>query len=291
MLKLLFVNTWLHDKNLYALQKYNLEIDTINHTNLNVVDLSKYDAIYSPTTPIDTSKYPNSKFIFGPHFSVFPVKQQIDMIKQSKNVIYIQPSKWVVELWKNFDLCDSLRLKELPFGVDTDKFNEKKHINKKDLVFIYHKDRDPNELEFVCSYLNMLKISYKVFSYKNRYSEQEYLNYLQNSKYGIWIGRHESQGFALEEALSCNVPLLVWNVVLMNQEIGGNYDDIYGTSIPYWSDKCGMSFTDFTEFGNCYYEFIKNLNYYEPRKYIVDNLSIEKCSDRFIEIINLLNEN
>ena len=65
---------------------------------------------------------------------------------------------------------------------------------------------------------------------------------IANSKYGIILDAHESQGFAIEEALSCNVPLLVWNVSSMSQEEGGNYQHIPATSIPYWDKRCGENF-------------------------------------------------
>ena len=55
-------------------------------------------------------------------------------------------------------------------------------------------------------------------SYINKYNETDYINYLKECKYGIWVDAHESQGFALEEALSLDVPLLVWNIKSLNQE-------------------------------------------------------------------------
>ena len=60
-------------------------------------------------------------------------------------------------------------------------------------------------------------IKFEVFDYLNKYPEKKYLKYLQKAKYGIILDAHESQGFAIEEALSCNVPLLVWNVKHMSQ--------------------------------------------------------------------------
>ena len=70
--------------------------------------------------------------------------------------------------------------------------------------------------------LDSHNIEYKIFDYVNRYSEEEYIDYLQHSKYGIILDAHESQGFAIEEALSCNVPLLVWGAKTMNQEYRSN---------------------------------------------------------------------
>ena len=57
-----------------------------------------------------------------------------------------------------------------------------------------------------------------MFSYQKRYDENEFLNYIKTCKYGIVLDAHESQGFAIQEMLSCNLPLLVWGVTLRKQE-------------------------------------------------------------------------
>ena len=69
---------------------------------------------------------------------------------------------------------------------------------------------------------------------------------LEKSRFGIWIGCHESQGFALQEALSMNVPLLVMNVSDMREEcVKGRFiyehhkEPMKATAIPYWSNECG----------------------------------------------------
>ena len=106
-----------------------------------------------------------------------------------------------------------------------------------------------------------------------------------NAKYGIVLDAHESQGFAIEEALSCDVPLLVWNVSSMSQEEGINYPDIPATSIPYWDKRCGEYFYNQEEFKSIFDEFISKLNTYKPREFILENLSVEKCSEKFKNLI------
>jgi glycosyltransferase involved in cell wall biosynthesis len=283
-MKILFINYLLHTKNLYALNNYNYHIDNINYIDLDNINLSEYDIVYSPTIPINVKKYPNTKFIFGPHFSVFPNKKQIDEISNN-NSVYIQPSNWCVDIWKNNSICKNIRIKSLPFGVNTKKFINIKHINERDNVFIYFKRRNPNELQKIKEFLDSKQISYKIFDYVKKYNEDEYLTYLQNSKYGIWLGAHESQGFALEEALSCNVPLLVWNVTLMSQEFGSNYNDYTATTIPYWDTRCGEFFTDYEKLEKTYNKFISKLHRYKPREFILENLSIEVCNKLFDKII------
>jgi len=247
----------MHSKNNNALMNYkNINFYIINSiTNLNDIDLSQFDIVYSPCEPINVNIYPNTKFIFGPHFSVFPEKHQMDMIRR-KNVIYVQPSEWAAKVWKNSPLCNNIEIQSLPFGVDTEKFNSNKSISKREKVFIYFKTRHPQLLDILKSFLNYKNISYEIFNYNTKYDENTYIEYLKKAKYGIWLGRHESQGFALEEALSMNVPLLVWNVKSMNEEYGYNYSNISASVIPYWDERCGEYFYNVNELENTFNTFI-----------------------------------
>ena len=279
-----------HHKNkegLERLLKYlNYDYNFVNHIN----DINNYDIIFSPSSPIDTSKYPDKIFIFGPHFSVFPD----DKLKQINNVhnnsIYIQPSDWPIKFWEYFENFNDfqktnikIQFESFAFPVNTDKFNDLG--KKRSKVFIYYKRRLPEELESVKSFLTDKNIEYRIFDYVKRYDEHEYLDYLQESKYGIIVDAHESQGFAIEEALSCNVPLLIWNTRDMSQEYGGGYNKVPCTTIPYWDERCGEYFYDQNEFIETYDKFIDKLDTYKPREYVLDNLCVEVCSERFKELI------
>ncbi len=281
-MKFLIINSFLHHKNKIGIE---MILDNLNYDYKygGIEDIPNYDIIYLPAHPIDTSIYPNKKFIFGPHFSVFPDNKLLKINNNNNNSVYIQPSEWVVDLWKKAN--EYLPVKQLPFPVDVDKFsiNENKNINK---VFVYFKSRHPSELNYVLEFLKSMNIEYKVFDYKKRYDESEYLNYLQECKYGIVVDAHESQGFAIEEALSCNVPLLVWGVQYMSQEYGGNYLNIPCTTIAYWNNQCGEVFYNSNELEVTFNTFINKIEEYEPRKYILENLSLEKCRDNFIKIID-----
>ena len=283
----------LHHKNkegLERLLKYlNYDYKFVNHIN-DINDINNYDIIVSPSSPIDTSKYPDKKFIFGPHFSVFPDDKLRQINNVHNNSIYIQPSDWPIKFWEYFENFNDfqktnikIQFESFAFPVNTERFNDLGKERSK--VFIYYKRRLPEELESVKRFLTEKNIEYKVFDYVKRYDEQEYLDYLQESNYGIIVDAHESQGFAIEEALSCNVPLLVWNTRDMSQEYGGKYDKIPCTTLPYWDERCGEYFYDQSEFIETYDKFIDKLDTYKPREYILDNLSVEMCSDKFKEMI------
>jgi hypothetical protein len=282
---LFFKGSGIHHKNEYALSLYkNIQFYSISQiSDLDKLDLSQYNCVYSPSTPINASKYPGIKFIFGPHFSVLPDEQQMTVIR-APNAVYSQPSEWVAQFWRDSPYCRGITIKPVPFAVDIHRFCEVRPANERNQVFVYYKSRNPNEIQFVLNILQKHGIVGKLFQY-GKYNETEYLSYLQQSKYGIWVGRHESQGFAVEEALSMNVPLLVWDVKSMNQEYGFNYDDIPATVLPYWDDRCGEVFYEGDKFESKLGVFLSKLDTYRPRDYIVEHLSPDVCEKHLIKTI------
>tara|TARA_Y100000389_G_scaffold202955_1_gene249875 strand:+ start:902 stop:1777 length:876 start_codon:yes stop_codon:yes gene_type:complete len=280
-----------HHKNMIGINILCKELK-LNYKFGNINDINNFDIIYSPCNPINTSIYPTKKFIFGPHFSLYPNEKLYEINNINKNSIYIQPSDWPIQFWENYKFYNdfqksklSIPFKSFPFPVEIDKFKPIENSEKNE-VFIYFKRRKPEELLFIENFLNEQKINYKIFNYVKKYKEEEYLKCLQNAKFGIIVDAHESQGFAIEEALSCNVPLLVWNVKYMSQEEGANYKDIPCTNIPYWDKRCGEFFEEKENFIETYNKFINKIKTYKPRDYILENLSPKKCGENFIKLIN-----
>ena len=282
-MKVLIIGTF-HHKNKEGLKQmmsylnYEYKWGTYN-------DIPNYDLIFLPDNPIDTSKFPTKKFIFGNHFSVFPTNKLLLINNIHNNSIYIQPSTWASRVWKDMHAEKYIPVKTLPFAVNTDKFSSNNNVKHK--VFIYFKSRKQSELELLTSHLKEKNVEYVIFDYRKRYKEEYYISWLKESKYGIWLGRHESQGFALQEALSMNVPLLVWDVTSMNQEEGYNYPEISGTVIPYFDKRCGEYFYKEDEFVEKYNKFISKLSTYKPREFVLENLSVEVCGERLKKLINL----
>ena len=149
---------------------------------------------------------------------------------------------------------------------------------------IYYKHRSMDELEYLAAYLSNQNIKCIIFNYSSGYTEADYLCALQHSKYAIILAGHESQGFAIEEAMACDVPLLVWNTRYMSQEEGQNYDDIPCTSIPYWDDRCGEYFHDKESLDETFTLFLSKLDTYKPRDYVLEKLSVKSCAEAMIKL-------
>ena len=129
----------------------------------------------------------------------------------------------------------------------------------------------------------------------------QYLSILRTSRFGIWIGSHESQGFALQEALSTNVPLVVWNVKSMFDEYNRHNEVSYkedqrvyklkATTVPYWDKRCGELFTEKEEFDAKVMQMSQNYTTYNPRQYVVEFLSPKACYKRLLATLATLPQN
>ena len=195
------------------------------------------------------------------------------------------PSKWCVELWNNFNI--NINIYSMPFPVDTDKFNGELERNTDEIV-IYFKNRNPKDLFYIINYLNTKGLNnLTIFDYKKGYKEEYFMEVIRRAKFGIVIVASESQGFAIEEMMSSNLPLLVWNVSSMTQEFNSNYSNFKATSIPYWDNRCGEFFYNIDELDDKMNLFINKLgsNSYNPREYVIDNIGLEVCSKQFKELI------
>jgi hypothetical protein len=61
---------------------------------------------------------------------------------------------------------------------------------------------------------------------------------------------------------------------------------IPATSVPYWDERCGMTFEDagaFAEQFDAFWERVE-AGALEPRAYILENLTLEKCAHRYVDI-------
>lgn len=276
-MKIHIYNKNFHIKNKLFLQKF------IDEHHEEVSNINDAEIVYSPDTFIDITRYPNKKFIFGPHFSVFPNNLTYQFNNIHHNAIYIQPSQPSVDTWQKEFGYDKLPMKAISFGVDSDKFCQTHE--KRENVIVYYKSRDPSECKLLLKFLESKNILYKLFSYQKKYSEKEFLDYLQTCRYGIVLGRHESQGFAIEEMLSCNVPLLVWGSTLRKQEYPyiRNYQNVKSkvSTVPYWDERCGVLFHEAKNLEDSYHTFIKKLDSFKPREFILENVSYEACVNKW----------
>ena len=279
----------IHHKNKEGLEmilKYlNMEYKFGKETD---IDNDKYKIIYSPDRPVDINKYPEKLYIFGPHFCVLPNENLYLINVKKNNLIYILPSQWCIDLYeKNYNLI--LNMVSFPFPVNVNKFtpdDSENSDNNKTQILIYYKHRKTEELLFLIRKLTQKNLNdITIINYSNKYDENYFIMNIKKSRFGIVLDAHESQGFAIEEMMSCNLPLLVWGVTNFNQEEGIEYPPYPATTIPYWDSRCGEVFYNHYDFDETFNIFLNKLDSYKPRDYIIEKLSVKPCAERLQRLI------
>lgn len=244
--------------------------------------------IHDDTVALKEASAKKLKAIIGPNLYILP--RNIPANLNMSDFVLIHPSKWAADFWKDFGF-NRCRLDFWPVGIDTMEYNSSKET--RDEVLIYFKQRFEDELAKIETTLKNKKIKYNVIKYGS-YLESNYKKLLAKSKYVIWLGRHESQGIALEEALATNTPLILCEVKSLGQwtptqkesslftKEENEYKNV--SAAPYFSDDCGIKIYDLEKIDENIDYMENNYSKFTPRKYILENLSLEKQASEFIKL-------
>jgi len=259
-----------------------------------------FDVLISTATFFEPESIPKRcKVIFGPHFFVFPEDENHPIRKcktyDPTRFFYNTLSDWVHTLYLEFWKEPTLQLISCPFGIDTDSIVpiERK---KKDKVMIYFKHRSRIELEYILFLLHSMNEEFYLITYGN-YNDSDFKRKLQEVKFVIWIGCHESQGFAFQECMAMDVPILCWDVSSMYQEM--DYDrPIYehyrpkgyqfkATTANVWNEDCGIKVYTQFELPNALFDMNEKYETFHPRKAIEESVSLDKAYHNMIKLIGL----
>ena len=87
-----------------------------------------------------------------------------------------------------------------------------------------------------------------------------------------------------------NVPVFAWDQGFSLDPNRFNWNDpiMPATSVPFFDEKCGDRFKNYTDFENKFNEFYANVlnRRYAPREYILNNLTLRKSGERMIQILD-----
>ncbi len=184
------------------------------------------------------------------------------------------------------------RVEAWPVGIDTTHWAPEPATAKTTDFLIYNKirwDHARRESELTApirAELQRRGLSFSEIRYGD-YAPAEFKARLADCKAMIFLCEHETQGIAYQEALSSGVPLLAW-------DHGGEWLDPeyhpdrvrFGpvSAVPYWDERCGLKFTDATQFASILDRFLPELgnDAYRPREFIVNTLSLARCAQLFV---------
>jgi glycosyltransferase involved in cell wall biosynthesis len=223
--------------------------------------------------------------VLGPNLFVMP--GDCDPHVDFRDALYLQPCEWAARFWERagFTRCPIV---PWAVGIDTEEFRPASDAVNERTVMVYHKMRDPQELVGILDAVRAQGLVPKLVLYGG-YDEDEYHRILSGACLAIWHGRAESQGIALQEALACNVPMLVCDVTSVRQTRGGYPFDpeVFAfpvSAAPYFDKRCGVRITDLRDFDAALTSMVEKLGSFRPRDYVLENLSLEGQARAFVNV-------
>jgi hypothetical protein len=260
---------------------------------------NEYELVWIPVGYFHSSEFPNAKrLLYGPHnFTLPQAPWTLTPLIPFTRSLYTTLSEWNDAVHQKIPIrC--MPTKPLPFPVDIDEYAaiEKSTTSEPefDCVF-YFKHRNHKMIEYMIDILNNLKLRFIFFRYGS-YIEDEYKQALKQVKFVFWVGCHESQGFGLEETLSSNVPILVYDVQSMYEEHNHlnqpSYMEhldkqLHATTCTYWDDSCGIKTTDIQKIPELLGTMKQTWRSYQPREFLVKTLSAQACWSRIKDAFDL----
>ena len=226
--------------------------------------------------------------IFGAGIYSHPI-EHTDLFERYPNVKrFLVPGEWMRKMFEPFY---GDKVLAWPTGIDTDYWKPAEDDKAYDFL-IYDKIRwkhDQEQLALINPVTNTLSQQNKTWHRirYGSYTHQELIAKLKVSKAVIFLCEHETQGSAYQQILATNTPVLAW-------DRGGYWQDPYYyphkvkyqpvSSVPYWDERCGIKFTDAADFEEKLLLFLNNRDTYQPRNYIMENLSLEVCAEKYLQI-------
>lgn len=257
----------------------------LNHRRMNVHNY-KVNWFVSGDLRKNTSKFLNEDFeiptLLGPNVEF---EKYIDVIHQFKKSFVLVPSQWVSPIIEKRLKIEETRIRVWASGINEIFWAPSTARTERTLILIYVKRESDDQLDVVKNYLESMEIEYKVCKYGN-YTPKVFKRVLSKTRAAIWLGGTESQGIALLQAWSMDVPTLVLrNETYMDPVSSKSYK---ASSAPYLSASTGkFSESDRIQISDLE-DFLKQTEEFEPREFVLDNFGMEKTRNAIQKLISEL---
>ena len=290
-----------HPKNVESIRKmcehngatyeFSTNLDRLNDTFDIVLCFNKF---YPP------SMFPaNCKVVYGPQFFTFPDDYEHPVHKHTyepERFFFNTLADWNLKIHSEMAPSLNLTFVPIPFGIDIDNIKIVPSVKDRNKVMVYTKVRHPSNAQYVFDFLRSRGDEYYHIQYGS-YNETDFKNQLADTKFVIWIGSHESQGYAFQETLALNIPILLWEAPTMHVEFNRDnkytyesYRDkypLFATTANAWSSECGIKFYEQWEFETRFQQMNERIDSFTPRKFIESQLSLKAAYANLLKKVGL----
>ena len=247
----------------------------------------------NPDWPIGLAGYPSvldrvnlpNPVIFGPGDPGYPPEAG-KLASEPRIRRMIQPSEWYVDFYR--PTCGDKMLR-MPVGLDLAEIPDAAGHSKSVDVLIYDKirwNRDrlvPDIRDRLARHLDARGLTHEILVYEH-HTKPAYFAALRRSRTMAFLCEHETQGLACEEALAMNLPVFAWDEGLLAdpRQVPLAPEGLRVSSIPYWDDRCGVSFT-LQEMEPAFDRFWAARAGFRPRNFVAEALSMAETAAIYAE--------
>jgi hypothetical protein len=223
--------------------------------------------------------------ILGPSLFDHPLLAP-DLMKDPRFRVHLVLAQWTYEMF--FPVYGSACARWYA-GIDADEWPDTAMWPKDIDFLIYDKIRWNHDelarelLEPIRQALIKRGLRATVIRYKC-HDHASYRRLLGRSRAMVFLCEHETQGIAYQEALASNVPIIAWDNGFWLDPLWKKVsaERIAASSVPFFSEECGETFRDLSEFDGALSRFLDRLPAYRPRHYAMKNLSMEESARQYV---------
>ena len=222
--------------------------------------------------------------VAGPVNALFA--DECDSILQMPEIdLVIIPSEWTRDFYRD---VPSLMAKSrvCTCGVDT-RYWQPTGRHREQTAVVYWKSGDERFCEEVEAIVRQCGLS--VRRVRSRHGEHriftqaDYRSLLDESVVAVFLSTFETQGIALAEAWSMNVPTLVWDPRGDAEWQGRTFTS--GSSAPYLTPATGAAFGELDELKPALDRALQSCAVFQPREWVLANMTDAVCSKKLFELI------
>lgn len=195
--------------------------------------------------------------------------------------ICLVPSDWVKTCFETDEPSLRGRVKTWFAGVDTDFWQSTPHKKNSKNVLIYFKTGPEEFCHTVEEILAQHGWQTTRLTYQS-HTQEQYKNLLSSVQFAVFISKSETQGIALAEAWSMDVPTLVWDPG-ENYNHGRFYKNI--SACPYLTPFTGTRWETFEQLRSILSTIETMLTSYAPRMWVLNNMTDALSAKQLLEIV------
>lgn len=253
-------------------------LENLGHTvNVNKIENNLIGCLQV----VENMEFLPDSTVFGPNLFVLPSDFPKKIFEQRIKHL-VCPSNWVKNIYQTFSQItdNNVTVDVWSVGIETNLWIKSENKEKK-FGILYVKNRGERDVYLIKKLLEKSDVQYQIFEYGN-YKEEELFAACKKASFAVLLTSTESQGIAYMQILSCDIPCYVFNKTFWDNE-GKSMIKYPASSVPYFSEECGMLAE--TVSISHFKEFLSKLDSFSPRKYILENHTLEQSAEKYLNIL------